>query len=385
MIAAWSFSVVLATVTYSGPCASCEASELQMEAWREHQELYFDPSPANREAVSHRMVDRILVPLRSPAQLIRESWNCLQLDDGDPEILSKALSDEADFFHDERERLGLGAQRAVIVALEKAERQARDESHGMQYRRNTTLAPGPSLPEIRTDPCPEQRDEASRFRKTLAAMSTRMERLDAALNLASAPATDSHEDPSHVDRRLLQCNRVISDQARSWAIHEITAARDPREWDPTEIAHLVLSARRSSGDRLSEVTVALKPIGLIRETELLVGPVDRAQFQTFPRDPGWRHFECEESFYRAEWDAKRRDELPSRAEAPSKFSVFGCFLPWPLRARRATVQQLERRNGEAELQRYLGERWLETDEKAPHPDMEAVRAALTELARENDR
>ena len=130
----------------------------------------------------------------------------------------------------------------------------------------------------------------------------------------------------------------------------------------------------------------LVPMGMIRAYDLLYStniesqiwahaPKIDDQWARIRHIPGFDslfwHFPNEFELYRVEWDAAHLHRPPIAGLAVQDHDEM--YQPTVRGVRREEV--LER-------DRYVARRWFETDEKAPHPDLEKVRAALKSLEAE---
>ncbi len=415
----------------------CQVTPLQMEVWRSEREVYLDPSTENRAAVSRRLIDRVLVPLRSPDTVVQETepflrakkaipslglFYCVFREEfGDPAMLVPAFDEQVSVYQEQQEQLGKGVAPALSGGLALLEDQATGELHSLQRRLEEQGRPTPKLPDFEelARYCPNLTGYAERARATLEQKKTRLARLDAAL--AVPLVGEGRCGPEEVDSR-----------SRQWAIQEIIGERDPRKWDPIEFAHLVRAARhfRFPSEEthhistLDDLFPALNRMGFLRAVELL-GPGYPYSSWALPDDVSidptklyWntgsgfaQHFQHEDAFYLSEWDEQHplvtRPLIPTGAGRRRR--PFSCWiLPWtrlapepPVHNRPmddAAAREPERndptgwleangyvhvteaqRERKAQAERYARERWLETDQKAPHPDMDAVRAELKKL------
>lgn len=161
-----------------------------------------------------------------------------------------------------------------------------------------------------------------------------------------------------------------------FALLELTSDVDPRKWDPDDIALLIVKARELDTwkpppapphkpgepityhgtdhsplppkfDRLYRIFLALKPMGLMRAYDL-IRPVSLRPEQVqivWRLTPGWmdhdwnHHFPFEEDLYEAEYKK----------------------TPWAVGI---------------SLDEFVRKRWTETDQAAPHPDLQRIEKAL---------
>jgi hypothetical protein len=125
--------------------------------------------------------------------------------------------------------------------------------------------------------------------------------------------------------------------------------------------------RAVSQARALEDVYALYPMGTRRAHRLINSKkiesfpdIDVNEPNHVPRiayfEPTFRHFENEFDIYRAEWSSAH----PAGRAIPGE----------------PTDEYFKKRLPE---DRYVERRWLETDEAAPHPDMDKVQAAIKKL------
>lgn len=165
------------------------------------------------------------------------------------------------------------------------------------------------------------------------------------------------------------------------ALRQLVGALDPRTWDPADVA-LVLAKVRKDVRRVQDELAAgkwpealpddpgfahdyrdaLVKMGAVRFRSLLGQKLtSRTSTESNPTAPlavfvNGDHFAYEQLQYVEEWVA-------AHPEVPPVLSLRGT----------------EKRARVADQSNYVVKRWYETDEKAPHPDLEKVAAELKKL------
>lgn len=328
------------TCGIAGFAFGCEDKSLLVEGARLEVQIYLDPSPKGLAEFSRQMIDRVLVPMRSPEAVLRENSWCLrsvlaEVSLGDATIVAEAIEKHATVYRQERKELGPRASQRVLDRFEDFERTTRNWAEELR----SPGAPTHSLP-LPAEYLLDQSEEARRVMALLRDKPTRLARLDAALTL-----------PGEND---------VNCTIRGWAISEIARPRDPRQWDPVEVAHLVWIARQrhwyslqnfesAPFDNRTDPLRALAPMGFGHLCELL-GLEQCENIENMPSPHA--HFAHEYIAYEADWKAMHPEDLHDKKT--------------PLSAAR-----------------YVHDRWLATDKAAPHPDMDAVRAELKRLEKKS--
>ena len=191
---------------------------------------------------------------------------------------------------------------------------------------------------------------------------------------------------------FLRAAVVSQDQTvRRWALEDATGYIDPRKWSPDDIAVLVLEARRADAEASAI------------ETERKKDPMSGIRGPHSPRpEPREREIQIRRhlgrmGFQRVVDLIHPRDESVPRpsAEAPESGPPWDqhfpgepslCMADWFAKYPEIEFRKLTRSADHLDLLRSdCKRRWLETDEAAPHPDLEAIRAALKKLEAEPSR
>jgi hypothetical protein len=171
-------------------------------------------------------------------------------------------------------------------------------------------------------------------------------------------------------------NRYACDSYLRDALDAIERMPDPRTWDPSWVASMVVEARREEAlvdwkqtwppqdpheNRLEDIYRDLMPMGatrviaLISPHKVVPNPEPTPKSGIMPGVHG-EHFADELLLYADEW-------ARSLPDIPAIVSMRG----------------VEKQKRVQQMQLYVQKRWRETDDAAPHPDLDAVRAAIEKL------
>jgi hypothetical protein len=215
--------------------------------------------------------------------------------------------------------------------------------------------------QVYLDPGPETRDAAL---QSVEHLERRVVRSVSSTN-SEATASDA------IDPEAFACESFLSE-----VIEHIRNRPDPRLWTPEHVARIVLRARqddqalvlvanRDAMYRLREELQELAALGLKRAFVLLNPKTWVLPGMSLPGFPAGHavmecchveHFDDEALLYSAEWER-------SHPEVPPILSMQG----------------KEKQKWVQEMNAYVQKRWMETDDAAPHPDMDAVAKELKRL------
>lgn len=384
-----------------GPCAAEYESVVPAEF-----QIFLDPSEANRQAVTSKLVLEALPKLRDCELVTRlgdfpgsGGGSCLERAlitlkrDVDHEILAAGLEDQAAFYRTCAERLGLrenSGPKRKIADLEPRLLELWTAINVKEFFRPDEN----ELPRGKTAKSAKRREELLiRARKTCVDPSSGQTCPGLSLLLAAAdPVVEkSLSSLPETPRRWFELQKMYPDRLKFLAAaldrplsgqrnkmddFFVIAAmkeifldeRDPRLWDPKELAVLVLSTRkRPGGAKLTdpqnggEAIRLLGPrIGYQRANRLIKStlPQDFFKKKRSSELRSYRHFETEELAYEREWQALPLDPATAKLERWS-----------------------QTRGGETHPQ-FMLRRWHETDERAPHPDIDHVLLLVEKWERE---
>ena len=324
---------------------SCEVA--QVEVARGARETYIRPD--RREAVAEALIHELLVPVALGKASAEFDRNCEYLPDSIARVVGREALSRA--YSEVSKRAPVSNSRI----LQAWERLATDPRASEDLREDL-----PQLSLLMSAPeCAAIQEEAQRILEGLSQKSDRISRLDAALQMARGPMF-RRCDPDSPEDSVERLVETPGSLAGTWAAHQITLSRDPRQWSPVEVAHLI-----SAGLKGTPALFALSRMGFRRASTLTTPPGAVPLFPSVAGDPALQyawvldngpdsgplaHFDGERSLYEHEWS-----RLHAASTMPSDHESL------------------------LSLSRYIAEQWIATDDAAPQPQMAMVNAELRRL------
>lgn len=173
---------------------------------------------------------------------------------------------------------------------------------------------------------------------------------------------------------------------RRWALDDAAGDIDPRNWKPEDIAVLVLEARRADAEAIKiESQPKPKKAGALPEIWLDQASFSRMRENEIRQTLGRMGFQRAFNLVHPSEPGALKEQtavapLPARdAHFPGEPSL--CIADWLARNPKIDARTLVAADGSVreKLVADCRLRWAETDDAAPHPDLDQIRAAIRKI------
>ena len=400
-----------AIIAYSAiPSDTHHCPEVATAIQKADRDLFLDPSPKQRAAITTRLTAELLRSFRTPDSLRREgSGRCVigiaraLLVRGDPILVVPALRENAEIYERlTREGLAENPNFAATLLgrelLEAIQLDSYFEWKPLSLDAARVACRGPQLLDCHGDTLRmllvagekipagliEKRAgdaEGTAHLEWIALVELipdRLTRLEAALAPSFPDRGSGHGRSAHSIIRSMALDALLSD-------------RDPRRWDPSAVAIVVHAARRA--DEAAIAAEASQPADVRR---IRLAGFDRGSCGSIENDRYWATARSSPSPSESDIQRCRVHEILERLTPMGAERAFDLIAPKSIPRPATTPWSFPHFPGEVSLyasefkplpadsqkdayrraEVYSRERWMETDRRAPAPSLDRVRKSV---------